>query len=436
MKRISIVLSKFIYILALSVLSAIILMIIVYLIPVNGIMKSHASTICDNYHNEGTYPYRVGDLISTREDNFTDSTMILTAIDNNNVGLINKAIMNYNLTSPDSKLGREESLVGVCEGADSNYVETQYGRYWHGYLVWLKPLLFLFPASTVQLIIGFLDLFLLVFVCAQIKEKVGNMDMIILFISLMIINPLVIGLSFQLSSIYIITMVSLLILCNKNGWIIAGDNFIFFFEGIGIAVAFFDLLTYPLTSWGIPVAIMLILNKKNRYNAVRITLVSFVSWMMGYALMWTCKWITADVFCDSGMIKEAIGQLFLRSSHSNQMTGQRLSVLKTWYNNICAIFKWPYILLFLCFVVILIIERSRYDKRERLENNGYVQIIISFIIIAIMPFAWMAFTVNHSYIHCFFVYRILSVTVFAALYLIYISSDCIVNVQKRIRNKS
>ena len=196
------------------------------------------------------------------------------------------------------------------------------------------------------------------------------------------------------------------------------------------------MLTYPLTSWGIPVAIMLILNRKKEINAVRITLVSFVSWMIGYALMWICKWITADIFCDSGMIKEAIGQLFLRSSHSNQMTGQRLSVLKTWYNNICAIFKWPYILLFLCFVVILIIERSRYDKRERLENNGYVQIIISFIIIAIMPFAWMAFTVNHSYIHCFFVYRILSVTVFAALYLIYISSDCIVDVQKRIRNKS
>lgn len=214
------------------------LMIGVYQIPTNGIMKDHAKTICNTYQSEGTYPMWADGYMSTREDNFADATMLLIAIDEGTGSQVKDAVLNSYHVSPDSKLGREMSLVQVCEGNDGDFLSVQYGRYWHGYLLWMKPLLLFISATTIRMLGCFLDMFLAFSVLILIRDRMGIKNMWAMFIAIAVLNPVTIGMSFQFKSVFDITMVSLIVMLKYNEALLKRQRYLMFFMTVGIVTAF------------------------------------------------------------------------------------------------------------------------------------------------------------------------------------------------------
>ena len=127
---------------------------------------------------------------------------------------------------------------------------------------------------------------------------------------------------------------------------------------------------------------------------------------------WIGKWLIASMITGYNMISDATAQASVRTSHANDYTGQKITVFHTWYNNLCVIFKWPYIIMIIVFICLLVIN-LKISLRSRISGN--MDQILSLILLMILPFIWMALMPNHSYIHCFFVYRTLSVSVYAGL---------------------
>lgn len=183
---------------------------------------------------------------------------------------------------------------------------------------------------------------------------------------------------------------------------------ILYFQMIGMAASYFDFLTYPIASLGIPMVCLFLLDSDNTlWLKIRKLIYLSISWGFGYSAMWAGKWVLSTLVLKDNVIANAISQILLRSSHVQN--GEKISTMDTWIRNLEFFFKKPYlILIVICFIVAII---GIYMNRKMI-----IYVIVDtfpFMLIAAMPFAWYTFAEQHSYEHHWFTFRGLMTSVFA-----------------------
>lgn len=396
----------------------------VYCIPTSNKMKNNTKDIAEYYRKEGTYPNWSGEFRSTREDYFTDATMLLIAIDEGTGSHFKDSLLNAYTVSPDSTLGREQSLALYIEGKNSNFQKVQYGRYWHGYLIWMKPLLYVISATTMRLLLACVDIVLLFYVLMLTCNKLGNHYALILLSTFIAMNPITIAMSFQFNTAYLMLMAAIIYIIKYYEKVERTEDAIYLFLIIGAATCYFDLLTYPLVTFGIPMAILLTLRKNSTsIKSLASTLGCGASWMFGYFGMWAAKWLIASAFTNYNMLSDAFAQASVRTSNIDIVTGKHMTFFNTVYNNIAVYVKIPYIFVFVLTILIITVRK----RKENYKVNAIATIIYSIkcnksyigslILISLAPFVWMATLLNHSYIHCFFTYRVLAITILCIFFI-------------------
>lgn len=143
-------------------------------------------------------------------------------------------------------------------------------------------------------------------------------------IGVLLLNPMVTALNFQNASIYLILLLSLLFLvCTKKfdkDYLVNNQCFAFF-QIIGIAVAYFDFLTYPIVALGVPLLFLLYfsdtLDAKKRVIYVILHSVMFFA---GYLGMYFCKWGLATLLTDVNVFKDAYEE-FMILLNANSVEG-------------------------------------------------------------------------------------------------------------------
>lgn len=92
----------------------------------------------------------------------------------------------------------------------------------------------------------------------------------------------------QYSFIVYITLIATILLSHFREKLDRRKNAIYFFFIIGVVTNYFDLLTYPLITFGIPAVLLLFSGKKKA--TILESLMTFAAiacaWIGGYALMW------------------------------------------------------------------------------------------------------------------------------------------------------
>ena len=140
--------------LILSCLVGYMLLVMAYGIPTDY-MKGNMSESAGIIKTEGRY-FRTMNRENSQLDNYTDSLMLLTAshptTENAWKGANNVSRYYRSDKKPD------EVLVDKYLGKGKGYNEVQYSRYWHGYLVFLKPLIALFDYGTIRYLLMFLQI--------------------------------------------------------------------------------------------------------------------------------------------------------------------------------------------------------------------------------------------------------------------------------------
>ena len=225
------------FVFALSFIAAIFLLAIAFLTPVSSMM-SNAEKSYITIKDEGRYFNLIKgeqktDFDGFTLDNFTDSLMIDEAITvKSDISVWQMISMNYHKGWGIDGLGKHFE--------DDSSANLEYARYWHGYLVFLKPLLLIFDISGIRILNLVLQLLLVGTVMFLLMKKHKRL-LIPYILSLIFINPFVISKSLQFSSVYYIMNLSLLFMLlffeklQKKGYLFL------FFMGIGIAISFFDL---------------------------------------------------------------------------------------------------------------------------------------------------------------------------------------------------
>ena len=390
-----------------SVLFGTIAMIAVFALPLDN--------ITENVKQSSEYLYKEGEnfsltnLCMSRLDNFTDSIMLANASYDGDEDLVTKAMNVYMHNLEDS--GRLLPLYNYTHNIKREAFHSEpYSRYWHGYLVFLKPLLMITNYQTIRIINLVVQTLLNITVVFLLYKRCLSRYILPYLLSVCFIMPIAIAFTMQYAPIfYIFSFASILILLFPK---IVKRRFplLLFFTIIGISTAFFDFLTYPIASFGM-VAVLyycMIDNlslKEKIYNGALI----FSNWGFGYAGMWVGKWIIGSVLLKKNVFSAALGSLETRTSNvSGRGEFSYISVLG---KNILTFIKTPVTLLAIIFILVMLYLLFIKTKSQKINFS----LCVPFIIIALLPLIWYIFAGNHSFLHYHFTYKSLIVSSFSGL---------------------
>ena len=389
-----------------------------YSIPNDSIKLSVKESVAQ-LEQEGIYPKLFFGSRAAQLDNFTDSWMLNLAFTPNGKDIINSSLSNIytNMDAEDNIKNLSEAVENQKDGRVSSY-----SRYWHGYLTILRPLLVFLNYTQIRFLNVCILFGLFLIVSYLLKKKLGPGIMLSFFMTMMLSMFIIVPISLQFSSVFYIMFISCIIVLtlyeyiNKNNYL----KYVFFI--IGSITSFFDLLTTPIITLGIPLTIWILLDinneKENKNILSRIFEIVRISilWAIGYGMTWASKWVIASIALEKNVVKEALDQILFRTSSTyGEIKLSSLSVIKN--NLLLAFDSIPLkmiILLFIAWIVVFILYKKKY-----------IEIVksVPLLLIALMPIVWYIVLKNHSSIHFWFTYRSLAVSIFALMSYMFFSID-------------
>ena len=292
--------------------------------------------------------------------------------------------------------------------ASTEYV---YGRYWHGYIAVLSPLLIFFNYVQLRTINLFVFSILLFLFIIYSTKKLGYFVALALSLSFVYINFWCIPMAFQYLSVFYIALIASLIVLAYDTW---SESFYLKLLFISASLtAFFDLLSAPLITFGLPLIFIFMKHenffKNQSFKQIFLLLFRFaLFWALGYLLTWLMKMIIVSVMYPD-IIPEFMRQTLLRVNGvgvGNTFLKVRYFAL---YGNIKAIFcdfEQLHILVFVLFILSWLLFR----KKDKFSSISYVYIILS-----IIPYIWYLFAASHSWVHRYFTYRLQMITILGFL---------------------
>ncbi|MBR6013614.1 MAG: hypothetical protein IK062_07525 [Selenomonadaceae bacterium] len=413
MKNFKILLNMF-SILLFSIFIGAIFLFLSYSLPTEKIYKNlQNSLVIQNFTED--HP-RWGKTVQTQTDNFTVGIMLMKAAYPVEKNIIYSSMLNPSWNFIENS--PTKTLSNVLQKNSNQLDENSfiYPRYWHGYLVPLKTLLFFTDLGYIYELNFVLQFVLFLSVLFLIQKNFGGKYFFAFAVTLLIMNPLTIGLDFQLSSVFYITMFSIIFILMKNEFLLRKNFFIYFFMTVGILTAYFDLLTYPLVTFGLPFCIFGLMNKEKIFSQEPKEILKFFganifSWFFGYFGMWSGKFISASLLTEVNVIQDAIFSALYRTSlNLNAVEGAKsFSIFQVFDNIVGIIFRSGGIILVVCIIVAIYLL-----IRKKIKFSFDKKIFIFFGLIMILPFIWFTVFSNHSFVHPFLSYRELSITIFAA----------------------
>ena len=388
-------------ILILCIIAGFALLLIVFAIPVESVSDS-IRTSASFLSEEGMYPKKY-DWCTSRLDNSTDSIMLLEIVYNGAESLIKRAVNVYRESYEGDASYR--TLVNIyVKGGVADCI-VPYARYWHGYLITLKPLMCFISYKEIRKLNLIIQLLLDAVLVVLLYKKEKKEYIIPYVLSVLMIMPLIISDSLQYSTcFYLMSIASILTLTadekNLKYWQV------FFLAGIGLA--YFDFLTYPVAVLGVPLVFYLIKNDETENEkklAMVLRLILF--WLLGYTLMWFSKWVLASILTENNIIIDGIKSVVFRTSGEIEEESV-VTAFSVVIKNISRFFYTPFSFALMLYVIII---RSRTDKSISFHNRAMN--LMPFVMVGLLPIVWFTILRNHSMIHSYFTNKALIVSVFA-----------------------
>ena len=297
---------------------------------------------------------------------------------------------------------------------------NQYPRYWHGYQVLLRPLTVVFQVQELRYL-GMLTFHLLFFWSAWLMAK-KTKPLYAMFYVLTVASGYVVFLPvcFQFLTTFLVLFVSLIVLLrryDKNKPLPAVKWMLYFFV-VGMVENFFDFLTYPILTLGIPLVLLLWLRVRDEQADFRsnfwFMFKASLTWFFGYALTWISKWLLSAAILGVRYFWRTMSVVQYRLEGSEEEPLDRIGTIerniKAWLNvqDGGVISSSKIIILLLLVAVVLIFWRKLKDWKT---VGAYLPILF----VALYPYIWYLVMSNHSQIHYWYTYRAQLVALFAGL---------------------
>lgn len=387
-----------------SAIMATVMLALCFLLPVSQKRYSESQTVFDE---EGWYPFilNLGSGNSFQSnlpgvlDNSSDYIMFTTALDDS---------AQWNVL--DRAMRMHSSYAG------------DYSYYWHGYVAVLRPLFLVFNYGELRYLNAICQILLVLYLAILLSRQKGNVGVLLLATSYVLLMPVSLMYSFQYSWVFYIAMISAAFLLKNRNRMEKNDRFLYVFLLSGILTAFMDLLTYPLFTWGFPILFWLYTSgEKKTTGHLRDVVCSALSWILGYGGMWAMKWVLADLILKGNVLQAARAEVGLRSGASDQATFHMLleAVRNNWNT-------YSYKVLMMVLAAWIVFFLVRFLQNGLTADSRYP----AFLLVGVSSLVWYMALSEHTRLHHMFTYRIFQMSILAS-FMIYDIATCRKNTLKQ-----
>ena len=386
---------RIISIFCIMIIAFVLMLTLVMCIP-NSAIKQNYDRSMEVFEQEGdgwnrVYTYASGSMI----DNLTDRIIISGTMVNDNCSPLSNALSG-----------------------------NGYSRYWHGYLVWVRPLLVLFSYLDIRYILMVVLMFLLTACTLGLNDRLGRGTAWIFTLCMVLAYFIMVPWSLQFCEVFLVTMTALVYITKRYSAsktvAFTGEMFLI----IGMVTQYLDFLTAPLVTLGLPLCAVLLINAKElgRDSIIKnwaVLIHSCITWAVGWAAGWAAKWIVGTAILRRNIIEDALNQASFRVSGNDTSKVSRITALaKNIYsampfsNVIGKGEKGAMILVAALYIAVFVLMAVLWIKyRKKTESAVYLPIAAT----ALLPVAWVIVMGQHSQIHFFYTYRMFIISWFALL---------------------
>lgn len=379
-------------------------LVLSYKMPTTAIEKNVAESL-DVFNSEGMYPVR--NETGTKLDNYTDALILSESL---HVG---------NRSVEDAMLGASYKPIKFPVDALNSYFKGNrevepYTQYWHGNLVVSRLLLSVFNYSEIRSFnYIMLILLLLVVIFLMYKRNIGLRYIAAFVLSLALIKGHIVPLSMQFSCMFYLMFAEIIIMLKYHNWIAEKNRYIYFFLIAGILTSYFDFLTTPILSLGIPLIFLSVIDAKSSgVNFVKMIFIYSFIWAVGYFGMWIMKWVLGTMFTDINVISVGIKNFTTRTGLETYLGPATMKNAIRWnfIEGFGVHFK-RYVGLTVLLITALIVYMYKADKDTVIS-------VLPIFLITVFPIVWYVVLKNHSIVHAWFTYRSLLISTFGLMVII------------------
>ncbi|MCQ2215961.1 MAG: hypothetical protein MJZ31_08595 [Bacteroidales bacterium] len=310
--------------------------------------------------------------------------------------------------------------ASVNKGVEPN---TDYTRYWHGDVIYLRALHVFTNIVNIRIILMSVCMALLACLCWVLYRKERRAIAMMTLAALACVQIWNIRLAVEYIPAVLVGLITA-IYCVKNHEKVMTDMKIWIVSGV--LIAFFDILTCELLTIALPLAIVYVMrqqDKKIRETKQEIIQMAkiFTAWGASYLATFLSKWTLASLVLGENKFTAAISAAGVRI---NGETDSDYTPMEVFFRapaaNISTMMggeetiAWKGVFIFL---IITAIAVSLIYILKRKEDKTFLAIMS---LLAAMPIVRFFVLSNHSYLHEYFTYRALAVTVFALISMIYV----------------
>lgn len=335
-------------------------------------------------------------------DNFTDSVMLNIAYSVDSSDPIRSSIRTIQHDGDENSADQILNLEKLFQKRDVH--ETVYERYWHGYLVFLRPLLAMTSYSGVRIVLSIMLFSIFgVFMYTSWKH-LGIRVTFGLLIGFVAVDFFWLGKSMQLSNVFMSGMSGALYLLRRKKLTFSHASVVFFIVG-GIT-SYLDVLSSPLVSLGLLLVVLVGL-----FRTIELKNVVFLCalWSIGYTSLWSAKWLLAERTYVPNAFSVGYKKVQDRTMNGVDAEFSRKNAVMRNFYQLRGYDKRNKVLLLvlgICYALFFL----RYFSLKTVE---YRKVVI-WVAVAILPYLWYFIAAEHSYIHVLFTYRNQFITVVGA----------------------
>lgn len=412
MKKHLLFVSKLLCLLLIGIIAGYMLLLAVYALPVGPMaanVRASIPALNGEWSKEDSYEQLIPGYVTTQLDNSTDAAMLLAAVHESDLPLTVRAAENHRYyAGPNAYY-----TLLAWQNADPATLESgPIARYWHGYLVLLKPLLLVMSYLDIRMLLMLAQGALLAAVLAGLCRKSLGKLIVPFLLGLICVTPSITGFSLQFSTalyVMLLSMIGLLYLPKR--WFTLHGQAAFFLL-TGMLTSYVDYLTYPLVTFCVPFVVCLFAYPRScAREEWKRAVVLGLCWVLGYLGMWGGKWLLAGLFgSEQWFWPNLMAAITTRTSEtSGELELSYLQVLKAVLSPFC---KRAYAAAALAAIAVYAaawLRSRRYPAAE--QPLGTRRVLLAGV--ALLPFAWFFCTQNHTYNHAFYTSRTLMAAVFA-----------------------
>lgn len=340
---------------------------------------------------EGNYPRAIINVEQCRMDNFTDA-LIMNQIYNIDRQHPVRSAMRMIRSSEEGRDWDQPGLL-LRRVNGETLMEQHYSRYWHGGSFLFRPFFMLMDFTTMRFVLYIVSSLLLLFLACIYYQKAGWVKTLALSVGFLSTYGFVTQFSMQFFPVLALTAIVGILVVKRCQ---SSDCMMLFFV-VGSLTCYFDLLTTPLLTLGVPLAIMLSLNddsffdlKDNFLKIIKLILL----WGLGFSLTFAAKWALATLILGQNIFADAYG-VGLYRMEADEFTRwdaivENFGMINLWIPGIAVVLL----------VVFTVLRHQKFNYKKA----------VLFVFIGLMPYVWYFILSNHSYLHWWFTYRLQAMT--------------------------